>query len=73
MYLTVLTINYLQTIREQYPEEAYDHKMQPVKFSSDSDPAIGIRFQKELGGWLFVLQGNSDRKVSNGLILISTL
>ena len=55
-----------QTIREQYPEEEYELSIQSVKFSDDShdEPAIGVEFRENLGGWLFSLQGGRDKKVN---------
>ena len=59
-------IHYTQTIRDQYPKEAYDLNIQSVKFSSGAtfDSAIGVCFQGQLGSWLFSLQGGKDKKVS---------
>ena len=67
-------MKYTQTIRDQYPKEAYDLNIQSVKFSSDAtfDSAIGVCFQEQLGNWLFSLQGGKDKKVSESNSLFTT-
>ena len=37
--------------------------MQTIKFVGVSDPAVGLSFEKNVGGWLFSLQGGNDKKV----------
>ena len=61
----------LQTVREQYPEEAYDMGIQSVKFSSVAsvdDSAISIRFEERLGSWILSLQGGNEKKVLASLL-----